>query len=177
MGLGLLLLAGASCGQPSASPSDAASVVFNPCLPLALVPDSAATADELQGIAAGLALWNTAAGTQLSLATGPAGAGDASPTTGPSLPIHFQAAGAPFRGLYDPIDVDIFINSDLSGSPVPIVIAHEIGHSFGLVHIPDSERASLMNASNMTVPPTPADVATLAVAWGRCGSLDGAETQ
>jgi hypothetical protein len=179
LGLGLLVFAGVSCSESSSASSDGGGVVFNPCAPLALVADPGATADQAQGVAAGLALWNNAAGTQLSMlnALASASAGDAGSTAGPSLPIHFQTAGAPFRGLYDPIDVEIFINNDLSGSPLPIVIAHEIGHSFGLVHIPDGERPSLMNPDNMTVTPTPTDVATLAAVWGRCGSLDAEETQ
>ena len=177
MGLALLTFAGAGCGQGASASADGGDVVFNPCAPLALVADPGATAEQVQGIAAGLALWNSAAGTQLLLLNASPGAGDAGRTAGPSLPVHFQTAGAPFRGLYDAIDVEIFINNDLTGSPLPIVVAHEIGHSFGLVHVPDGERPSLMNPDNMTVTPTPLDVATLATAWGRCGALDAGETQ
>ena len=48
------------------------------------------------------------------------------------------------------------------------VIAHELGHAFGLFHVPASERISLMNPGNLTTPPTTADQAALAALWGSC---------
>ena len=157
------------CAQdPSASGS---AVKFDPCTPVTLVPDATATAAQLAGVAAGAALWNASADSDL-LPSGSAG-GDA----GPALPVHFQVAAAPFNGLYDAPSGQIYINDDLSGAELEITIAHEIGHSFGLVHIPTSVRPSLMNPANLTVLPTAADVATLAGLWGRCGSLDAAGTE
>ncbi len=89
----------------------------------------------------------------------------------------FRSQARPFHGLYDAPSGQIYINDDLAGDELAITIAHEVGHSFGLVHIPSNERASLMNPANLTVVPTPADVATLAGLWGRCGSLDAAGTE
>ena len=158
------------CGQsPSAS---GPAVAFDPCTPVTLVPDATATAVQLQGVAAGAALWNASATSDLL--TGSSAGAAAGPA--PTLPIHFQVAGAPFHGLYDPSG-QIYINDDLAGDQLAITIAHEVGHSFGLVHIPSNERASLMNPANLTVIPTAADVATLAGLWGRCGSLDAAGTE
>lgn len=157
------------CGQaPSAS---GPAVTFDPCTPVTLVPDATATDAELQGVAAGAALWNASAASDL-LSGSPATGG-----AGPTLPIHFQVAGAPFHGLYDAPSGQIYINDDLAGDALAITIAHEVGHSFGLVHIPSNERASLMNPANLTVEPTAADVATLAGLWGRCGSLDAGGTE
>ncbi len=156
------------CAQdPSAS---GPAVKFDPCTPVTLVADATAADTELAGVAAGAALWNASASSDL-LPVSAAGGG-----AGPTLPIHFQVAAAPFHGLYDPSG-QIFINNDLAGDELAITIAHEIGHSFGLVHIPTNERASLMNPANLTVMPTAADVATLAGLWGRCGSLDAAGTE
>ena len=157
------------CAQdPSAS---GVAVKFDPCTPVTLVPDATATADQLAGVAAGAALWNASASSDLLAASSGGGGG------GPSLPIHFQVAAAPFNGLYDAPSGQIYINDDLTGDELAITIAHEIGHSFGLVHIPTSVRPSLMNPANLTVLPTAADVATLAGLWGRCGSLDAGGTE
>ena len=157
------------CAQdPSAS---GPAVTFDPCTPVTLVPDATATAVELQGVAAGAALWNASATSDL-VTGGAAGA-----AAGRTLPIHFQIAGAPFHGLYDAPSGQIYINDDLTGDELAITIAHEVGHSFGLVHIPTNVRPSLMNPANLTVLPTAADVATLAGLWGRCGSLDAAGTE
>ena len=157
------------CGQDPAATGPA--VTFNPCAPVTLVPDATATAVELAGVAAGAALWNANVASELA----PAGA--AGGATGPTLPIHFQTAAAPFHGLYDAPNGQIFINDDLAGDELAITIAHEVGHSFGLVHIPAGVRPSLMNPGNLTVSITPDDVATLAGLWGRCGSLDAAGTE
>ena len=170
----LLALASAiGCAQaPSAS---GAAVTFDPCTPVTLVPDATATESQRAGVAAGAALWNSSAASDLLPGTSAGAETDAS--TAPALPIHFQIAGAPFHGLYDAPSGQIYINEDLTGEELAITIAHEIGHSFGLVHTSPTERASLMNPANLTVLPTAADVATLAGLWGRCGSLDAAGTE
>lgn len=157
-------LAAIGCAQdPSAT---GPAVKFDPCTPVTLVPDVTATDVQLQGLTAGAALWNASASTDLL----PAAVGSGS--AGPTLPIHFQVAAAPFHGLYDPSSGQVYVNDDLTGEELAITIAHEIGHSFGLVHIPADQRTSLMNPANLTVLPTAADVSTLAGLWGRCGSLD-----
>ena len=170
--LGAILVAAVSaigCAQSPAS--SGAAVTFDPCTPVTLVADATATAAQVAGVTAGAALWNASAASDL-LPGSAAGAGG-----GPTLPIHFQIAGAPFHGLYDAPSGQIYINDDLAGEQLAITIAHEVGHSFGLVHVSSSERASLMNPANLTVLPTAADVATLAGLWGRCGSLDAAGSE
>jgi hypothetical protein len=154
------------CGAGSDAPAGPI-VTFDACAPLMLVPDATATDAELGGIAAALALWNGTAGTRLETgSTPPAGIS--------TVPIHFQAAAAPLNGLYDPQAVAIFINDDLSDLPaaMAVTIAHEVGHAFGLVHIPDSTRPSVMNPGNLSVTPNAADVATLAGIWGSCPAAD-----
>ena len=154
------------CGAPNDTPTGP-FVTFDACAPLVLVPDASATDAQRSGISAALALWNTAAGTHLDVS--------ATPMDGLStMPIHFQAAAAPMHGLYDPQAVAIFINDDLSGlsSELAVTIAHEVGHTFGLLHIPDGTRASVMNPGNLSVTPNPADVAALASIWGSCPTTD-----
>ena len=168
------VVAASGCGGGGAP--EGPSVLFDACAPLAVVADPNATADEIAGITAGLALWDGAAGTKLSLGTaagtdpdaGTSGGPDASAAAPPALPIHFQIAADPFHGLYDAPNGQIYLNTDLTGHPLAVTVAHEIGHAFGLVHIPPDQRASLMNAGNLTVEPTPADVQTLQARWGSC---------
>lgn len=167
----LALLAAAGCAQSEAPGGPA--VTFNPCASVTLAPDANASTAELAGVAAAAALWNQNVDSALAM-TVPAGPGAA---TTPTLPIHFQTAAAPIHGLYDAPDGQVFINDDLSGSQLAITLAHEIGHAFGLVHVPPEVRPSLMNPGNLTVSITPEDSATLAGLWGRCGSLDAAGTE
>jgi hypothetical protein len=171
--LGCLLTAAApGCGGGPESNSFTGTT-FNPCGPVALVADASATPDQRAAVTTALAWWNDVARAQLTLApaaTDPAAApatapADAAPST---VPIHFQQAADVFHGFYDPTTAQISINQDLSGTPASIAIAHEIGHAFGLVHIPASQRASVMNPGNLNVEPTLEDAATLTVRWGAC---------
>jgi len=151
-----------ACGEPASSIQG--GVTFDPCQPLAVMPDATATVAQRQAIADGIALWNAAAGTRLSVGGGAPDPQATAPI--PSLPLHYQSAAAPFHGLYDPPTGQVFINDDLDGHPREVTIAHEVGHSFGLLHVPGSERPSLMNPGNLVNEPTSADVATLAALWG-----------
>ena len=140
-------------------------VKFDLCQPLTVTPDPTATADQMDGIAQGMALWNQLAGAHLVLAGDPTASASA-----PSLPLHFQHAAGNFHGLYDPSTAQVFINNDLTGHPRTVTITHELGHSFGLVHISPDERPSVMNPANLTIEPTAADVAALAAIWGTCST-------
>jgi hypothetical protein len=138
--------------------------MFDACAPLALIADPGVSPEQSAGIVAGMSLWNAAAGTRLMFASG-GGAADASAT---GLPIHFQAAAPPFHGLYDAPRGQVFVNTDLSGELLAITVCHEIGHAFGLVHVPADQRSSVMNPNNLNVEPTAEDVDTLAMRWGVC---------
>jgi hypothetical protein len=155
-----LLISVAACSPEETPPGEA--VAFDPCQPLLLMPDPAATATERDAIAAGADLWNAIAGTRLAVA-------DADASADVFLPIHFQAAAAAFHGLYDPTNGQVFINTDLVGGAQAVTIAHEIGHAFGLAHVPAGQRTSVMNPGNLNTEPNATDVATLALRWGACG--------
>ena len=154
--LPLLLLFAVACGDGGIDSGE--QVLFDACAPLPLVAASDLTDTQTAGISAAIALWNERAGTRLTLAVD---RGE------PGLPIHFQAAAPPFHGLYDP-NGQVFINTDLAGDALAITIAHEIGHAFGLTHVPAGQYASVMNPNNLVVEPTAEDIDTLAMRWGVC---------
>ena len=172
------LLAALGCSNGDPGPTGP-YIAFDACQPLVLVPDPGIPAAESAGVAAAIAMWNAAAPTKLELADPadsaapvpgdpaapvPTAAADAG--TPLTLPVHFQAAGAPFHGLYDAPNGQIFINTDLTDHQLAVTVAHEVGHAFGLVHRTD--QPSLMNPSNLMIEPQPVDISTLETRWGPC---------
>ena len=153
-----MLFLAVGCGDGGASQSDD-QVLFDACAPLPLVADAEVTEAQAAGIRAAIALWNERAGTRLTLAV---------ERSEPGLPIHFQAAAPPFHGLYDAPTGQVFINTDLAGEALAITIAHEVGHAFGLSHVPAGQYTSVMNPNNLVVEPTAEDKDTLAMRWGVC---------
>ncbi len=132
---------------------------FDPCA--SAVAPGAASPEQIDAVRDGMALWNAAAGLHLAL--------DAeAPPKWRRIPLEFQDAAGGFHGLYDDDHAIVFVNARLERAAQPVVIAHELGHAFGLVHVPPEERPSLMNPGNLDVPPTAEDVAALWAIWGGC---------
>jgi hypothetical protein len=124
------------------------------CSPLALV-STAATELQLGGIQDGQALWRERGAPALGL------------RAGATLEVRFEAAATNFHGLYDDEQGIIYVNTSIDEPDVlAIVIAHELGHAFGLPHVTD--RVSLMNPGNRSTPPTADDQLALAALWGDC---------
>jgi hypothetical protein len=147
----------AACGDPQASEGAGA---HDACAALA-VTAAAATPAEQAGIAGALALWRDRGVAAFDAASaGPAAA---------TLDIQFADAPAVFHGVYDPAGDRVLINRDLTDpAPLAIVIAHELGHAFGLVHVSAAARVSLMNPGNLVTPPTDADQQAVEALWGPC---------
>ena len=149
-----MVLLCAGCAGPSGGTTIATT--FDPCNPPSVVSP---TANDVQnaGIAGALALWRDHGAPTL----GTAANGE--------VEVRFQHAAPLFRGFYDDHAAIIYINDDLSDPPtLAIVIAHELGHAFGLYHISPDVRPSVMNPGNVTVTPTEEDQRTLESSWGVC---------
>jgi hypothetical protein len=117
---------------------------------------SAASDDQLASIDDAIAMWSTEG---VMLARGDTG----------EVTIVFRPASSAFYGFYDVTTATVYINNDLADpAQRAIVIAHELGHSFGLVHVSPNTRASVMNPGNVTIAPDDGDRAALAAIWGSC---------
>ncbi|HET7504797.1 MAG TPA: hypothetical protein VFK02_27430 [Kofleriaceae bacterium] len=152
------MLAGiAACGTTDPSNS---YVARDPCAALA-IDTTTATPEQQGGIADALALWRGRGVAAFDL-TAPVG--DAA-----AIQIRFDDAAATFHGVYDPASASVLINRDLvDRSMLAIVVAHELGHVFGLAHVPLDSRRSLMNPGNVVTPPTDDDQRALEAMWGTC---------
>jgi peptidase M48-like protein len=154
----------AACSDPTVS-----AIAHDPCAPIAIRP-SAPTDVERTGITDALALWRGRGVTALAMVdVAPA------PPSGATITVRFEDAGATFHGIYDPASASVLINRDLTRAAadraaLAVVIAHELGHVFGLVHIDAGARISLMNPGNLVTPPTEADQQALEALWGACTS-------
>jgi hypothetical protein len=147
--LGVLALL-AAC---SANANEPIELTHDACAPLALVSTTAST-EQLEGLAAAQALWRDRGAPSLGL------------RAGATLEVRFEDAAPAFHGLYDDTTGLIYINTDLREPALAIVVAHELGHAFGLLHVTDRE--SLMNPGNLATPPTAEDQLALAALWGAC---------
>lgn len=139
----LVAIAMAGCG------SQATAITFDPCEPVRVEgPD---------GVADAIAMWRVQDVTPFVLEE-PA-----------DIRVELTTGAPAFYGLYD--GTTVYINTTITDAHQrAVTIAHELGHALGLVHVPASERASVMNPGNLIVEPTAADAAALGTCASRSGS-------
>lgn len=153
-----------ACGGSSDATID---IVHDVCAPITLTAADA-TPLQLAGIDDAIALWQVGGVSALAFGAAPGGGG-APTAAAASIEIRFEAASPAFRGLYDDEAGVIYVNQVLTDpAPLAIVIAHELGHAFGLPHVEADERTSLMNPGNLVTPPTDGDLRALEAMWGAC---------
>jgi len=154
-------------GCLGSSPSDGVfDVVFDPCQPVAVRPEPGTRAEEVAGVAWGIAMWNDRAGTRLALDEG---GGAPAAGAAPVLPIRFQAAALVVFGVYEDEVGLVLVNRGLTDEHErAVTVAHELGHAMDLRHVNAAARPSVMNDGNLALEPNPGDVAALQARWGVC---------
>lgn len=148
LGVGVL----GACG--SGGGDETIDITHDACTPIG-VTTASSTQPQAIGISDALQMWRERGVPML---------GDSGET---AIEVRFERAAPSFYGLYDDESGIIFINDAITDpSSLSIVIAHELGHAFGLPHITD--RTSLMNPGNVATAANEADAAALQALWGRC---------
>ena len=149
------------CGPPPPQ-DDVIDIVFDPCEPLVIdAPD--VTDPQREGLVSSIELWNELLGSQLSLE------GD---EHAPRIPLVFEKAALAFHGYYDDEEGIVYINDRLEGRDQIITVAHELGHTFGLFHVEESVRPSVMNHGNLEHAPNDDDAHAVHEIWGACSDDD-----
>lgn len=161
-------------GCESVEPDDYIDIVFDPCEPIYLQPLAVSSEQQQQGLHDGIRMWNELLGASIEVEDV---LYDVDPWDALSIrerqesrtiPVVFEKAAQAFRGYYDDELGVIYLNEGLTGENISVTLAHEIGHTFGLFHVEETERISVMNHGNMTVVPNRNDASDVEAIWGRC---------
>lgn len=137
-------------------------IKFDPCLPLQVEPAADTTASEMASLDAALTMWNKLGLTHATREKVPGAQ---------RLPVRFEKSMAMFRGVYLDETGELVVNRGLTEPHQrAVVIAHELGHAYGLWHVSQKIRKSVMNSGNLTIEPLPADNDELRANWPSCPS-------
>jgi len=155
--LSLALVGGCASG-----PRDTTlDIVNDVCEPTAVIAPVDASEAQLTSIDEALAMWAALGFDQLERVA---------PTTGEQeVAIVFQDAAEMFHGLYDDEHGVVYVNLKLTDDHQrAVTLAHELGHSLGLLHVDPAARVSVMNPANLVVEPNAGDADELVALWGAC---------
>lgn len=142
---------------------DNIDTTFDPCSPLTIVARFDTLDDELQSVDAAIASWTQVLPTRISLAR------DEENSEG--LKIAFESGDSFYRAIYFDRRGEILINRGaLTLEEMPLAIAHELGHAFGLLHVSAEERLSVMNVGNIDVVPNRDDASSVSAVWDACSA-------
>jgi len=149
----------------TAAPDDTAlALTFDPCGAVLIEPAADVTASEGASIDDALALWNA----ELAVTASRTTSAVIRPTP-PVLAVRFEDAAPVFHGIYLDDIGEVVINRGIMDPGIrAVVVAHELGHAFGLLHVED--RDSVMNPGNLAVVPNADDAAALFALWPSCAS-------
>lgn len=167
---GLALVFACSTGCLAPTTAEPSAVLYDACRPAELSAPSDVSDAERASIIDAAALWNDLGVLELGMFDGSV---SSSSTARQVIPIQFRKASLFFLGHYDGDSGEIFVNRGITAPRArSITIAHELGHAFGLAHVPVEERRSLMNPSNVEVTATAEDAAALGALFEGCGSAE-----
>jgi hypothetical protein len=142
---------------------DTISTTFDPCSPLTIVPGTDTEEHEIQSIEEALGAWERVLPTRVSVASSSGSDGE--------LSIFFESGDTFFRAIYMDQWGEILISREkLAPEDYALAIAHELGHAFGLHHVPAQERASIMNVGNLDIVPSADDAISVSALWDSCSS-------
>jgi hypothetical protein len=148
-------------GCASAPQDNTLDIVNDACEPTAVIVPADASDGQLASIDEALAMWAALGFDRFERATPAAGEQE--------VAIVFQEAADMFHGLYDDENGVVYINSKLTDDHQrAVTVAHELGHSLGLLHIDPDARISVMNPANLVVEPNAGDADQLVALWGAC---------
>ena len=117
---------------------------------------------ELQGIADAVGAWSRVLPTRIEVGAPSVAAADA-------LTIRFESGDAFYRAIYWDAWGEIAISrARLHEDDYAVAIAHELGHAFGLFHVPADQRLSVMNEGNLEAVPDEVDAQAVADLWAAC---------
>ncbi len=135
-------------------------VVFDPCTDLRIAVSSVADPADAAAVDAAMAEWSHVLPVHYEIVH------DASPDV---LRVRFSSGDSYFRAIYWDAVGTVEISRDrLAPADYPLAVAHELGHSFGLLHVDPSVRTSVMNVGNLSVSPTQDDAAEVSARWDSC---------
>ena len=134
--------------------------MFDPCEPIAIAITGASD-DQRTGVSDAIAAWRDRGVTAFEL----------DPVGPTAIEIRFEQAAAAFHGLYDDQHGVVYVNQQIvDRAALAVVVAHELGHAFGLLHVDRDERESVMNPGNLSTSPNAGDQREVEALWGRCAA-------